>query len=93
MPTINTDTFAMVCFLVLMQNGEGIKDKAPGYIEEKLKMLHMGEDAFAMLDIDNMKKVRDYCDFWKVEMPEKCRDYLKDSEDAYAELMRRSVFL
>lgn len=69
MKTISPDSFAMLCFLVLMQNGQGISDKAPMYITEKTDLLGRGYDAFAALDINNMKNVIAWCNKWGVEVP------------------------
>jgi len=52
-----------------MQNGEGLKDKAPSYIEEKFDMLTSGYDAFSYLDYMNMTKVVQYLNDWHIELP------------------------
>lgn len=79
---ISTDDFATVCYLVLMQNGDGLADKHPSYISEKKYMLESGLDAFGALDIHNMRKVRDWCASWGVEMPPEAADELKMQEEA-----------
>jgi len=63
------DEFARLCFLVLMQSGEGILDKHPSYIREKERMLDAGYEAFFELDIHNMRKVRQYCEHWGILLP------------------------
>jgi len=73
----------MLCFLVLMQNGEGLMDKAPSYITEKTYMLRSGYEAFAALDIYNMRKVADWCKRWHVEMPQVCAEELARQEEAF----------
>lgn len=70
----NDQFFSLICFLVLMQ---GLKDKESYYIREKYKIIEIGDSefAFAELDIFNQKKVMDYCNCWKVEIPEKVKEY------------------
>lgn len=65
---MTAEFFATICFLVLMQNGKGLKDKAPSYIEEKQTMLNMGWDAFGELDSENQMEVRLYCERWHVDV-------------------------
>lgn len=79
---ISSEAFALVCYLVLMQNGEGIMDKHPDYILEKQRLLESGYSAFAALDIHNMRRVKGWCEKWKVEMPEAARIHLEQSEEA-----------
>jgi len=69
MKTISPESFAMICFLVLMQNGGGLETKAPSYIAEKTFMLNAGYDAFAYLDIHNMRKACQWCHDWHVDIP------------------------
>lgn len=69
MKTIHPDSFALLCFLTLMQNGEGLIDKSPDYITEKTYMLRSGHNSFAALDIYNMRKVIDYCNAWNIQVP------------------------
>jgi hypothetical protein len=84
-----SDTFAQVCFLILMQNGDGIMDKSPEYILEKSQIQKHGVNAFRHLDIHNMRKLRGWCELWKVEMPIEFIEYLEASEKAAAELAER----
>jgi hypothetical protein len=88
MTTISPDSFAMICFLVLMQNN-GLMDKSPVYIIEKKDLLRSGFDAFLYLDIYNMRKVKAYCDAWHIEMPEKCAEELTLQEEALKELQAK----
>lgn len=91
--TIHPDSFAMICFLVLMQDGNGLVDKAPDYIAEKTHMLGIGFNAFAYLDIYNMRKVKEWCDMWKVEMPEFCAKELALQEEALERLREAGIDL
>lgn len=84
--TISPESFAMICFLVLMQNGEGLIDKSPDYITEKTYMLRAGLDAFSFLDIHNMGKVVAWHEEWKVELPEKVANEYKMQVDAWMDL-------
>jgi hypothetical protein len=93
MTTIHPEAFAMLCFLVLMENGQGISDKSPVYIGEKMYLLKHGIEAFGALDIHNMRKVKAWCDKWHIEMPKECQKYLEESEKAYAELQARGFEL
>ena len=90
---IDPEHFALVCFLVLMENGEGILDKHLDYITEKSDMWNDGYEAFGKLDIHNMRKVKLWCDKWGVEMPEGPAEYLARSEEAIIELEKRGVIL
>lgn len=93
MDKISIDQFALICFLVLMENGEGIADKAPSYIREKRWVLDAGDEAFTALDIHNMRKVKAWCNKWKVEMPKSASTLLKDSETAAEELKKQGIDL
>ncbi len=90
--TISPESFAMVCFLTLMQNGGGIEDKHPSYIAEKTIMLRMGLDAFGFLDIKNMRGVVSWHTIWKVELPEKIKKEMKLQNKAEQELDEKNVF-
>ncbi|KKK50346.1 hypothetical protein LCGC14_3125900, partial [marine sediment metagenome] len=76
-------SFAMICFLVLMQNGEGITDKAPNYIIEKMYLLRSGIEAFDALDIHNKRIVISWCEKWKIEVPEKVLKNFKGENNAF----------
>lgn len=89
MRTISEGAFAAVCYTVLMQNGPGISDKAPDYIEEKKNMFYMGYEAFNRLDLYNMRKVKEWCKQWDVEMPQQCAEYLDSCEAAFIEMQER----
>jgi hypothetical protein len=67
--SIQPEDFARVCYLALMQNGDGLKDKHPSYIKEKLEMLTAGYDAFSYLDFKNMAKVIEWLNTWKLVIP------------------------
>lgn len=83
------EEFALLCYLILMQNG--IIDKHPDYIKEKTHLLNAGYEAYGALDIHNMRMVNVWHEKWKVEMPEGPADYLKRSEEAVKELQERGV--
>ena len=83
--------FAYVCYLTLMQNGDGLIDKSPDYIHEKSYMLEVGTSAFGALDIHNMRKVKEWCNVWGVEMPKECQDELNAQEAAYLELAGKGI--
>lgn len=87
MDKIHPDSFAMICFLVLMQNNSGLIMKSPDYITEKASMLSMGYTAFAMLDINNMRKVVDWLTRWKIEIPEVIAREYKLQVDARAKML------
>lgn len=76
----------MLCFLVLMQNDDGLIDKAPIYIAEKTHLLRHGYDAFAALDIYNMRKVVAWCARWGVELPDPVKNEWELQEVAFEEL-------
>ncbi len=93
MKTLNEQDFAMLCFLVLMQNDEGIVSKSPDYITEKLNMLQDGYEAIGRLDIHNMRIVVKWHELWRVELPKNVEALYRASEDAWSELARRGVHL
>lgn len=76
----------MICFLVLMQNRDGLEDKAPIYIFEKTYMLKAGYDAFAALDIHNMRRAVEYCRMWHVELPDVIKKEMQLQEGAFSDL-------
>ena len=57
-------------------------DKHISYILEKQRLLEAGYSAFGALDIHNMRRVKGWCDKWKIEMPEAPRVYLEEAEKA-----------
>lgn len=79
----------MICFLVLMQNGDGLIDKSPDYIAEKTRMLRAGYDAFAYLDIHNMRKALQWCVEWGVGAPESVQDEMNLQNIADTELRNK----
>ncbi|MBA7582809.1 hypothetical protein ES708_24746 [subsurface metagenome] len=58
------DLFKTVCFLVLMQHGEGLTSKAPTYIQEKMKASEDPIAAWQMLDGDGQLKVVEWAGSW-----------------------------
>lgn len=83
--------FKMVCYLALMQNGEGLKDKHPSYIGEKLYLLQVKEplNAFRALDLPNMQKVMGWCERWKFEPPPGVVEEYHAQLEAAAELIEK----
>jgi len=77
--------FSTVCYLVLMQNGDGVISKAPLYIQENANILSANDPmiSFAHLDLANQQKVLLYCTEWDVEVP---KDVLKYYKDVYETL-------
>lgn len=73
--------FAMVCFLVLMQNNNGIISKHPDYISEKLFMLKEGAYAYGMLDRGGQQKVLEWCRQWRLDLPEWVEEYLHQERE------------
>lgn len=59
-----SDLFRTVCFLALMQHGEGLLSKAPKYINEKFKTSIDPVAAWNMLDVDCQSKVQDWASSW-----------------------------
>ena len=80
---IDETTFALVCFLVLMQN---IQSKTPIYIVEKSSMLKMGWEAFVMLDVHNKTKVLDWVWNWNLSVPAKITENHRKEIEAGEEL-------
>lgn len=90
---LTPEEFALVCYLVLMQNGGGIIDKSPDYVSEKKDLLHMGYLAFRALDIYNMRKVVHWCHEWHVEIPPLITEELALQEQAMQDLIQRGIEL
>lgn len=80
--TISPDSFAMICFLVLMENGNGLSGKSPDYITEKMSMLRAGVNAFGYLDICNMRKAMKWCEEWKIAPPPEVAEEFRLQEGA-----------
>lgn len=85
--TISPESFAMVCFLVMMQNGAGLNEKSPDYITEKMTMLRSGLNSFAYLDIQNMRKVIHWCKTWGVGVPKEVAEEMERQNCAEQELV------
>lgn len=93
MKTISHDEFAMVCFLVLMQNGEGLMDKSPDYVSEKKHVMTTGYDAFSYLDFYNMRKVIEWLEQWKIETPLPIKKEWDLQNEAMNELASKGIIL
>lgn len=50
-----------------------------------------GLDAFAALDIHNMRKVVEWCKQWGVELPDEVAEYYAQTEEAATELRARGM--
>lgn len=85
--------FALLCFTVLMENGDGIIEKAPQYVFEKSILLDVGYSAFAHLDFYNMSKVVNWHQFWSVDLPEEVAKEYKMQQEAVAELKAKGFDL
>lgn len=92
-PCLPEPMFAMICFIVLMQNGAGLKDKAPVYVQEKSHILRAGYEAFAYLDIYNMRKVVEWHQIWKISLPDIAKKEMDAQEGALLELQDKGIFL
>lgn len=74
---ITPEQFAEICYLTLMQNGEGLMDKSMSYIEEKQDVRLRGTEAFGALDINNQTKVILYLRKWGYDIPEDVNEYFR----------------
>jgi hypothetical protein len=72
--------FSTVCYLVLVNHhGKGFIEADPSYITEKAYIQSSSpEVAYAALDRENQMRVLDYCEKWKVELPEVIKKYEDD---------------
>lgn len=59
------ELFQTVCFLVVMQHGEGLWTKAPLYIQEKMKTIEDPAGAWNMLDDEGQMKVLRWARHWQ----------------------------
>lgn len=67
---INERQFATICYLVLMaHHGAGINEAHPSYVEEKLRMLNEGYQAYGWLDRSNQVRVLAYLQMWEAVVP------------------------
>lgn len=60
----------LVCFCVLMENGQGIVGKAPSYLFEKFKAVQhrdSRDSLLGLLDLHNANKFREYIKTWRVD--------------------------
>lgn len=57
--------FQTVCFIALLQRGEGLTSKAPSYIREKLKAAEDPIAAWNMLGGDIQLLVYEWARLWK----------------------------
>lgn len=70
------ETFAMICYLVLMDHHEdGFINAHPNYIEEKKVMLNAGFEAYSFLGRHNQMKVMNYLTYWKIKTPDEIEKY------------------
>ena len=61
----------IIAFCALMQNGEGIQDKSPAYVEEKFKK-YAQVDTVAFywgLDAERQSVVIKWAEKWGIEIP------------------------
>ncbi len=72
------ENFALICFIVLMQNGNGLSDKSPSYVIEKKTLLKSGFEAYAYLDRNNQIKVLEWYQKWRATMPNEIKNYEKE---------------
>lgn len=74
----NPKQFATICYVILMAHRRPYHEKSPDYIEEKLVMLNAGYDAYGFLDRGNQQAVLNYCDVWRLKLPEPIKQYEKE---------------
>lgn len=63
---IDKELFQQVCFLALMQHGEGLISKSPKYIKEKMRVKKSPLAAWQMLDNDCQLVVLTWADRWNI---------------------------
>jgi len=79
MTTIDPAAFGALCFVVIIDHhGGGWELAHPSYIEEKVAMIRMGYDAYAMLDRDNQERVLTYLKRWGYALPPELEKYEAD---------------
>ncbi len=71
------ELFKTVCFLALMQHGEGLTSKAPKYILEKMKASKDLVAAWQMLDVDGQILVRAWARHWNFPLVDCMREISK----------------
>lgn len=92
-PQLAPPDFALICFLILMQNGEGILDKHPDYIREKVGMIGMGYEAIGKLDVNNIRKLMEWHEKWNVQLPPEIKKLHAQVEEVVKELAERGFNL
>ncbi len=65
-----------------MTTGGKVDDKSLGYMVEKMRLLNMGYDAFAALDIRNQRRVIAYFAVWGYDIPPEISAHMVDQEAA-----------
>lgn len=78
---IDSEQFALVCFLSLMQGGDGLLGKHPDYIREKMVILKTKEDAYGFLDRPNQERVLAWINEWGLELPDAIGKYEEEFKD------------
>lgn len=84
--------FAHACYVILMSHSEE-ETPHPNYLSSKAKILTMGYDAFGALDVFNMRRIMNWAETWKVELPEQVKEHYKMEEDAYQKLMDQGILI
>src|SRR3989304_1528635 len=80
---MNDKIYALICYQILMNV---IETKSPLYIWEKFAMVNEGLNAFAYLDYINKKRAIEYCQRWRIEVPEIWLEAEKREKEAAIEL-------
>ena len=66
--TVKPELTRLVVFAILMENGEGILDKSPEYIEKKFHNAMTVPYPFEMLDYSNKRKFKRWGDKWVIPL-------------------------
>ena len=80
---MNDKIYAVICYQILMNV---IETKSPSYVWEKFTMVNEGLNAFAYLDYINQERAIEYCQKWRIEVPEIWLEENKRQKQASVEL-------
>ena len=87
---MNVNIYSTIVYLVITTSiNNDFRESSPDYLTEKATILGLDErDAygFGYLDIHNMARAVDYCEKWKLPLPEAWKKEKQLQDDAAQEL-------
>ena len=87
------ELLGVVCFIVLMENNNGVIGKAPSYIEEKYSLIKNAFYIWSALDGSNEDKVLEWGKRWGVDFESLIDKIKKDYFDIPAPEFRKKYLI